>query len=60
LGDDCRNSFCSCLHSFYCIEAFGLIGVFTSLQTIMSLLDMGLTTTLNRELSKHAAIKNEE
>ena len=45
---------------FIGIEAFGLIGVFTTIQTIMSLLDMGLTTTLNRELSKHGAIKNEE
>ena len=34
------------------IEAFGLIGVFASLLALMALLDLGLSTTLNRELAR--------
>jgi O-antigen/teichoic acid export membrane protein len=37
---------------FLGIEAFGLIGFFLSLYAIMSLFDLGLGTTLNRELAK--------
>ena len=33
-------------------ETFGLIGVFTILQAWMTLLDMGLTPTLNREMAR--------
>ena len=34
------------------VEVFGLIGVFLSLSALFALLDMGLSTTLNRELSR--------
>jgi len=37
------------------IEAYGLIGVFTSLLALFALLDLGLSTTLNRELAKLSA-----
>ena len=33
-------------------EGFGLIGIFASLQVMFSLLDSGLSTTLNKELSR--------
>ena len=33
------------------IESYGLIGLFVSLTSIVSLLDMGLSTTLSREIS---------
>lgn len=34
------------------VEAYGLVGFYTSLQAIFMLLDMGLGTTLNRELAR--------
>lgn len=34
------------------IESYGLIGIFASLIAIFGLLDMGLSTTLNRELAR--------
>lgn len=34
------------------IESYGLVGFFITLQVVLSLLDMGLSTTLNRELAK--------
>lgn len=37
------------------IEAYGLIGVFLSLQGWFALLDMGLTPTLNREMARFTA-----
>jgi len=37
---------------FIGIEAYGLIGIFLSLQALFSLLDLGLSTTLNRELAR--------
>jgi O-antigen/teichoic acid export membrane protein len=37
------------------IEAYGLIGLFVSLQTLTSVLDLGLSTTLNREVTRLAA-----
>jgi len=37
---------------FLGIEAYGLIGIFLALVAILSLLDLGLGTTLNRELSR--------
>jgi O-antigen/teichoic acid export membrane protein len=37
---------------FLGIEAWGLIGMFASLQSICVLLDMGLSTTLNREMAR--------
>jgi O-antigen/teichoic acid export membrane protein len=36
------------------IEAYGLIGVFATLQAVFALLDMGLSTTLNREIARNA------
>jgi O-antigen/teichoic acid export membrane protein len=41
---------------FMGVESYGLIGVFTSLQAIFSLLDMGLSTTLNRELARRSVL----
>ena len=37
------------------IEAYGLIGIFTSLLALFTLLDLGLSTTLNRELARFSA-----
>jgi O-antigen/teichoic acid export membrane protein len=34
------------------IEAFGLVAVFTALRTLCAAFDLGLTTTLNRELAR--------
>jgi O-antigen/teichoic acid export membrane protein len=36
---------------FIGIEAYGLMGVFATLQVILGVLDMGLSTTLNRDLA---------
>jgi O-antigen/teichoic acid export membrane protein len=40
------------------IEAFGLIGVFLTLGPILSLLDLGLGTTLNRRLAQLSVLAN--
>jgi O-antigen/teichoic acid export membrane protein len=37
------------------IEAYGLIGIFVLLQAWLSLLDMGMSPTLNREVARQAA-----
>lgn len=37
------------------IEAFGLIGFFVAMQAILSLFDMGMTPTLNREMARFTA-----
>jgi O-antigen/teichoic acid export membrane protein len=37
---------------FLGIESYGLIGIFTSLLAVFGLLDMGLSTTLTRELAR--------
>src|SRR5574340_1190325 len=37
---------------FIVVEAYGLIGVFTSVQAILSLLDFGLGASLTRELAR--------
>lgn len=37
---------------FMGIESYGLVGIFVSIQLIFSLLDMGISTTLNRELAR--------
>jgi O-antigen/teichoic acid export membrane protein len=37
------------------IEAYGLVGFFITLQAVFSLLDMGLSTALNRELARATA-----
>jgi O-antigen/teichoic acid export membrane protein len=41
-------------------EGYGLIGVFTSLQVVLNLLDSGLSPTLNRELARLSALPNTE
>jgi len=38
------------------VEAYGLIGFFATLQTLFTLLDLGLSTTLNRELARSAIL----
>ena len=45
---------------FMGIESYGIVGIFASLQAIFSLLDMGLSTTLNRELARLSAIPSRE
>ncbi len=37
------------------VEAYGVIGVFVSLQAVLGVLDMGLATTLNREMARLSA-----
>lgn len=37
------------------MEAYGLIGVFTLMQSWLALLDMGMTPTLNREMARYTA-----
>jgi O-antigen/teichoic acid export membrane protein len=39
-------------------EGYGLIGIFASLQVVLSLLDSGLSTTLNKELARLSALAN--
>lgn len=41
---------------FMGMEAFGLIGVFATLQPILNLLDMGISVTLNREMARLSAL----
>ena len=41
---------------FMGIESYGLVGFFTTLQAVFVLLDLGLTTTLNREIARYSAI----
>lgn len=41
---------------FMGIESYGLVGFFTTLQAVFLLLDLGLTTTLNRELARYSAL----
>lgn len=43
---------------FLGMEAYGLIGFYTTLQTVFFLLDMGLSTTLNRELARRSVRKD--
>jgi O-antigen/teichoic acid export membrane protein len=46
--------------SFLGIEAWGLIGIFATLQVIFGLLDMGLSGTLNREIARLSALPEKE
>ncbi len=39
------------------IESYGLIGFYLSLRALSAVLDMGLSTTLNRELARVSALK---
>jgi O-antigen/teichoic acid export membrane protein len=41
---------------FMGIESYGLVGIFTSLLSIFGLLDMGISTTLNREMARLSAL----
>ncbi len=41
--------------SFIGIEGYGLVGVYLALFAVFSLLDLGLGTTLNRELASLSA-----
>ena len=43
---------------FMGIESYGLVGIFASLLSIFGLLDMGLSTTLNREMARLSALPN--
>jgi len=42
------------------IESYGLIGIFTTLQVIFGLLDIGLGSTLTRELARLSVLPNNE
>jgi O-antigen/teichoic acid export membrane protein len=42
------------------IEAWGLIGIYTMLQTVFCLLDMGMSSTLNREMARLSALEGKE
>lgn len=41
-------------------EAYGLIGIFASLQAMLALLDMGLSTTLNRSIAQSITEKSDD
>ena len=45
---------------FMGIESYGLIGVYLSLMALVSVLDMGLSTTLNRELARLSSVPGTE
>jgi len=40
------------------IESYGLIGVFTTLQSFIVLLDFGLSSTINRELARLSGVRD--
>jgi O-antigen/teichoic acid export membrane protein len=42
---------------FMGMEAYGLVGLFLTLQSLFSLLDLGLGTTLNREFARLSAVE---
>lgn len=44
---------------FIGVEAYGLIGVFSTIQAFIVLLDFGLSPTLNRELARLSALENQ-
>jgi O-antigen/teichoic acid export membrane protein len=41
------------------IESYGLVGIWASLTTILSVVDLGLSTTLNREMARYSTDPNE-
>jgi len=41
------------------IESYGLVGVFIMLQAVLSLLDMGLSASLNRELARDSTLRKD-
>lgn len=40
------------------VEAYGLIGFFVTTQAVLSLLDMGMAPTINREVARYSALGN--
>jgi O-antigen/teichoic acid export membrane protein len=42
------------------IESWGLIGIFITLQAMSSILDLGMSNTLNREMARLSALKGRE
>ena len=42
------------------IESWGLIGIFLTLQAMSSILDLGMSNTLNREMARLSALKDRE
>ena len=61
-GKTCRGIFNLAFIPIYIklmgVEVYGLLGIFMSLSALFVLLDMGLSTTLNRELSRLSVIEN--
>lgn len=45
---------------FMGIEAWGLVGFFTTLQVVFNLLDLGLSNTLNREMARLSVLPGKE
>jgi O-antigen/teichoic acid export membrane protein len=45
---------------FMGVEAYGLIGIFTTLQGMLAILDAGLSSTLNREMARLSALPGKE
>jgi O-antigen/teichoic acid export membrane protein len=45
---------------FLGIEAWGLIGIFATLQTVFGLMDVGLSSTLNREMARLSVVPHKE
>ena len=45
---------------FMGIEAWGLIGIFVALQAVFGLLDVGLSSTLNREMARLSVLPHKE
>lgn len=44
---------------FMGIEAYGLVGFYTTLVAVLSVLDLGLSFTLNREMARYSVLPNE-
>lgn len=45
---------------FVGIESWGLIGIFVTLQAMSSILDLGMSNTLNREMARLSALKDRQ
>ncbi len=45
---------------FIGVEAYGLIGIFATLQAIFTILDMGITATLSREMARLSVLPGRE
>jgi O-antigen/teichoic acid export membrane protein len=45
---------------FLGVESWGLIGIFATLQAVLSVLDMGFSGTLNREMARLSGLPNKE